>query len=1226
VEEDRGRTLSVWLLAVLTLALCLLAPARASAAGTHFFLEAFGSAEQPSFGEPLGMAVDQSTEDLLVIDGAAETVSRWNSDGTPSEFSAIGTNVISGLAFGSAGEVQVAVDNSGGPNDGNIYVPQAGTGVVEIFSSTGESIGQLTESSEGAFVEPCGVAVDPSGNVYVGDFSGQIHKFAPSANPPVDGDSSSNFPFESNCTLAAGAGPTDGFIFPVRFNGKVSKLDAVTGEEKYEVPGENTTVTVDPATGHVYVASGSAVNEYDFSGETEASLLSSFSAPATVTGIAVDSATSNVYVASAGNPNIEVYGPAVPLPEAVSEAATEVDQDSAVLHGTVSAAGGPETSCEFQYTTEAAFESEGFEGATSLPCVPPGPFAGSGDEAVSAEATGLTSGTAYRFRVVASNESGSVPGEALSFFTPGPPVIFGETASSIAATSARISAQINPVGAATTFVVQYVPEAEFLETEFDEAISVPQPPGEIDAGTEFEQVVQQLSGLAPQTTYHFRVVATNSVATVEGADKTFTTFSLPTVGLPDGRAYEMISPPQKAGEVIPPEPRSDLSESCIECLPGENKPTMPMQSAPDGESVLYEGQPFSGNLAAGPNEYISGRTSTEWTTGSLSSPTTTGRYEAFSSDLSRSVLAQTEPALSPEAPASEGVTFANLYRREQNGFLQPLVVDKPPHRDPGFPSFGGNQFRIRFAAANAGTASEPAFEHLVFEANDALTGAVAEIAPEAPEAEAGSECTFSKCNLYEWVDGQLRLVNVLPGNTSAGTAAVIGSGRLLGGINPEYEAPGVDHAISDDGSRVFWSDGGGGQVYVRVDGEETLEIPGPGLCKESVPREERVCFLTASSDGSEVLLSDGQIYALDEEGEAYEPAVDLAEGQEGFRGILGASEDLSRVYFVDTDALTPEGEENANGEHAEAGSSNLYAWNQGATSFIGALLASDNRFGQQARYGAWKAAPQNRTAQVSPDGGQLAFMSQASLTGYDSTLSGGGKCPLGEAHSCFEVFVYAADLQTLSCASCNPSGQQPIGPSNLSLLRPASPPGAGSPPYPQPGNLSTAGGGRLFFESQDILSPQDVNGDVQDVYEWEPNGVGSCERPGGCMFLISSGHSANDSMFLDSTPSGNDAFFITRERLLPRDKDEQLDLYDARVGGGFEEIVNAPCGGDACRGPIESPSPQQTAGTPGFSGPVNPKPKPACKKGFVKKHGKCVKKKHKKHHKRSAKRNRGGSR
>jgi hypothetical protein len=516
------------------------------------------------------------------------------------------------------------------------------------------------------------------------------------------------------------------------------------------------------------------------------------------------------------------------------------------------------------------------------------------------------------------------------------------------------------------------------------------------------------------------------------------------------------------------------------------------------------------------------------------------------------------------------------------------VTEEPPHRNP-------SDFRPVYANANAGTASAPAFGHVVFGANDALTEAVGGIAPKAPEIGAAEQ------NLYEWAEGQLRLVNVLPGNAEAATGAVVGSGRLLGQA-PAFEAPDVDHAISEDGSRIFWSEPSG-QVYARIDGEKTQKIEDLGSPGS---------FVTASADGSKVLLSDGCLYDLDEE----ECEADLAQGQgEKFRGILGAAEDLSRIYFVDTAVLTG-GEENGNEEQAEVGKFNLYAWHAGATAFIGILLGEDNEVGG-GEYGAWHAARSNRTAQVEADGSYLAFMSKASLTGYDNNPSGGGVCNRSqtapETSVCFEVFVYEAATASLICASCNLTGQRPLGPSRLSLIKV----GTKRTPFRQPGNLSAAGQGRLFFESEDALSPQDTNGPVNDVYGWEPNGIGSCEREGGCVRLISSGRSPSPSLFVDSTPSGDDAFIVTREQLLPQDKNEQIDLYDVRVGGGIDaesETLRSECQGEACQPAAVVPN-DPTPSSSAFSGSGNVKElaasKRRCPKGKrkVRRRGKarCVK-------------------
>jgi hypothetical protein len=1196
------------------------------------FKATFGSANQPTFDTAEGLAVDQASGDLLVIDVGTNSVSRYNADGTPAEFAALGSNVIdgkgvgdetpqNGLSFnpfplGSPGEVQVAVDNSGGANDGNIYVTQSITHLVDIFDEDGSYLGQLTNYKEGPSAEgaeetlgeACGVGVDPVGTVYVGDFSGQIHKYEPSGEPVENADSSANLPFASNCTLAAGAGATAGFIFPAHFLGSLSELDSSSGAEEYVVdPGPTTTMTVDPTTGHVYIASGTDVREYDASGATEAELVSSFSKAGEVRGIAVREGGDEIYVARAGNANIEVWGPAPT--EAITKPANPVGSESATLRGEVNPNGLPLEECFFEWGEKESY------GEVASCQEPDASEVGSGNSLVSvhADIEGLKAGTNYHFRLVASNANGSDEGDDEEFLTLGPS-ISNESVSQITGTGARIGAQVNPRGEATSFVIQYATEAQFEESEYEEAISVPDPERELPAKSEPMQVFQQISGLSPATTYHFRIVATSNTATSEGSDQSFTTFAQLSP-LPNGRAYEMVSPPHKLGEVFAPEPQSSLGGSCGECLPGENNTMMPMQSTPDGEAVAYVGQPFAEGLAAGPNEYLAERSPGGWGSQSLSEPlfgTIVGQgYQAFSADLSHGVYYQAEAALSAKAPVRGEKSFANLYLRERDGQLVPLVAEEPPNRDPGIPEAGSNQFRILYGGANTGSALTPPFSHVTFEANDSLTEEVSGIAPKAPEVlDGGEECSFAgaQCNLYEWVDGGLRLVNVLPGNNAVAEDVVIGSGRLL--VNSQFEAPNVDHAISADGRSIFWNSGETGQVYARVNGEETLEIPGPGSCKESLTLAERACFLTASDDGSRILLSNGLLYELEEAG-AYEQGTDLTEGLGGFRGILGASEDLSRVYFVDTEALAGT-EENDNGEQAEAGKLNLYAWSEGTATFIGILLPVDNQLGAIGRYGAWKSSRPNRTAQVSPDGRFLTFMSQARLTGYDNTVSGGGGCRPNSPAACFEVFEYAAASESLSCASCNPSGQRPIGGSNLSLIAEGIP---RFPPFRQPGNLSAKGDGRLFFESQDVLSSRDTNGKVADVYEWEPSGVGDCERVQGCVSLISSGHSANDSMFLDSTPSGEDVFFVTRERLLPRDDNSQLDLYDARAphtpgeAVGFSEGQIAPCGAEACKSP---PSFTQSPGGIGSSevyGPGNPPaPKPRCKKGSVRKHGKCVKK------------------
>jgi hypothetical protein len=1210
----------------------LLIPGPAAAEEVRIPLGPFGGVGGPSFVKATALAVDQESGDVYVADGEGSngSISRYHADGTPSDFSSLGGNVIdgkgpgsdetpqNGLLLGSPELVQVAVDNSGGP--ANIYVAELGANLVDIFAPSGEHLGQITQYKEGPAAEgavqslesTCGVGVDEAGNIYVPDPNiAQIHKYDPSGNN-VANFGSVSFP----CTLAPGAGPTTGFLFANNIFGELFKLDTTSGALNYKVDGGNTTVTVDPTSGHVLTATGKDVKEYDASGATEAKLLRTITTPSKVTGIAVDGSTGNLYVAREGVAQLEVFGPVVVIPDVTTEAATEITPTSATLNGTIDADGVPGATCHFQYTTEAAYQADklvtghdGFAGSQSAPCEPAGPFSGSSTNAVSAAANSLSPETAYRFRIVGENADGENEGNVLSFGTGGKPLLKGGSASEITTTAALISGEVDPRGAATTFAVEYVTEAQFEASEYAEATTVPVPGKSAGSGFGFTPISQQLTGLTPATAYHFRLAAENELGSAPtGEDHTFATFAVPS-GLPDDRAYELVSPAFKLGEVYPPEPvATGLSGTCVSCLPGfePQKRKMPMQPTPDGSAMTYMGGPFAPGLASGSNEYLAERGATGWETSFLTdSRYEEGTYKGFSADLSRGVLRQVEPVLSPEAPSSAGNGFANLYLWEDGQALEPLITVEPPNRDPGRPPEGlepgNNRFDVTYVGANAGTGASPAFGHVVFEANDALTSEEPGIAPEAPAV------AENESNLYEWSGGELRLVNVLPGNGAAAVDAVIGAGMLF---STETENLVVDHAISDDGSRIFWSRKSDGRLFVREGGTTTIEVQDPGT------------FLQASADGSKVLLNDGCLYDL--EAEACEDLTldQSAVHQGGFEGLVGAGEDLSRVYFVGSKALAGE-EENANGEEAEDGEFNLYLSEGGTTTFIGQLVGSDNTV--LTRVGTWHAAPLNRLAQASADGRYLAFMSRAKLTDYDNTRVGGGGC-LGTGvglPQCSEVFEYDAVKGELACPSCNPSGQRPIGQGALSVIY------AFKESFPQPENLPAQGEGRLFFESQDTLSPADANGRIQDVYQWEPQGVGDCKQAGGCVTLISSGQSPKDSQFVAATPSGDDVFFSTRSQLVGRDIDDFLDLYDARVGGGIDEAEISPCLGEACRGAASVPPADSTPGSAGFVGPPNQKPKP-CRKGFVKKHGKCVRK-HRKHrkqkqHKRSAENGRGGGR
>jgi hypothetical protein len=750
------------------------------------------------------------------------------------------------------------------------------------------------------------------------------------------------------------------------------------------------------------------------------------------------------------------------------------------------------------------------------------------------------------------------------------PTVVSESVTEVGETSATLNAQVNPKGSHTTYVFQFLTDAAFQQNDpsdpFAGASEVPLGGASLGTGQQPLLAAVTIGGLSPATAYRYRVVATNSDGTSKGAPESFRTRPTEGAGLPDGRAYELVSPSQKnGGEVLPAAP--NVASCGSECKPGLAASRFPVQVAPNGETIAYQGQPFSLNDGSVEyDEYVSSRASSGWQTASLSPPLVGGAsgllFEAFGFDtsLSHAVTYATNEALAPEAPGG----YRNLFNEAVgNRFgLEPLLKITPPNRPPS----GSGVFKVRYAGASAD------LSRVFFEANDALTVA----SSVAPEAVVG---TASQFNLYEWHAGQLQLVNVQPGNAETHPGAAYGSG--FGLADPSKEVANLAYAISDDGSRVFWSSATG-QVYVRENGEQTREIP-----------DHSGKFLSASADASKLLLNDGTIYDL-ETG----VSTDLTAGHGGFQGIAGQSEDLSSVYLVDTSVLTAV--PNTRGAVAKAGEDNLYIWREGSVSFIATLLPGDNT-----ALGVWHASPVQRAAEASPHGRWLAFNSKAALTGANTV----GACEFAPnlqkyigSVPCEEVYLYDSQSGSLICASCNPTEAHPLGGSFLRIMDGAQ----GS--LAQPRYLTDEG--RLYFDSRDALSAADTNNGVEDVYQYEPTEQGTCRTAGGCVSLISSGRSSYDSNLLAADSSGSNVFFTTRQQLVPRDQDSLIDLYDARVEGGIPADYAGPpteCSGEGCQ-PAQPGVPSEASpasSTVEGNGNVKPEKK---KKAHKKKHHK------KKHH------------
>lgn len=667
--------------------------------------------------------------------------------------------------------------------------------------------------------------------------------------------------------------------------------------------------------------------------------------------------------------------------------------------------------------------------------------------------------------------------------------------------------------------------------------------------------------------------------------------------LPDGRAWEMVSPLEKNGGGI--SNLDDISSGGV------------LQAAADGERITYVSLASFGVPQGAPigSQYVSTRNPTQgWLTQNISTPmndqayvfgSTGTPYRAFSTELSSGLLAGGErggsnhserpvesPPLTPGAPAG----YENYYLSGvPGGALQPLLTQAP--------SLPPNAFSLEYLGAT------PDLAHVILKSPTALgAGAI--------EGEG--------FNLYEWqaATGLFQPVNILPGGSTSEPENVM---HLGGGEDV------TERAISEDGSRVVWSANTG--LYVRVgigtltgtpatEHAQTLQVNAPTGGGE---------YLTASSDDKKIFFKDPNPLTAESSSEGrdlylFEPEADrlvdltvnhVDPGGAEVLGVLGASADGSYLYFVANGKLaTGASQGNCSlGASPPESTCNLYLWHEGwkGPKFIATLAGNDQSGSAFNAFGVafdWDSSAGVRTARVSRDGTRVVFMSERSITGYDNTVSTGSSC--GEEGQelpaqCQEVFMYEASGDEaapgrLSCLSCNPTGAQPSGPSGIpggtdfSLLHAS---------YQSRVISEGEGAGRVFFDSADALVPQDTNG-APDVYEYE----------NGQVFLLSDGKNPEGASFVNASENGDDAFFLTSAQLVPQDTDRLVDLYDARAPHNPREAVGfpqppppAPCEGEECR-PASPPVPvfgsPASATFSGLGNAVAPAPAKAKPKKKVK--------------------------
>ena len=199
-------------------------------------------------------------------------------------------------------------------------------------------------------------------------------------------------------------------------------------------------------------------------------------------------------------------------PMVVTGEATQVEGTTATLNATVNPNGGEVSECKFEYGTTSSYGS-------SVPCSSL-PGSGVSAVAVSGAIEGLTRHTTYHFRIVASNAGGTSKGSDKTFTTGPKPAVVTEAASSITQTTATLNATVNPTGAEVSAC-----KFEYgTTTAYGSSVSCSSLPG---SGESPVSVSAPVTGLTANTTYHFRIVASNSGGTSLGSDRTLKTLPNP---------------------------------------------------------------------------------------------------------------------------------------------------------------------------------------------------------------------------------------------------------------------------------------------------------------------------------------------------------------------------------------------------------------------------------------------------------------------------------------------------------------------------------------------------------------------------------------------------------------------------------------------------------------------------------------------------------------------------
>ncbi len=506
----------------------------------HIGEAGLGGSGNGEFSNPNGVAIEQASGDVYVVDTGNNRVEKFDALGTYlSQFDGSATP-----AGSFAGPTAVAVDQS----TGDVYVVDTGHNVVDKFTATGEYLCELSGWERGCqavpveaptFSEPLGVAVDPttgeanSGDVYVSD-SGHglvdvftnagtdVAQFKPGLiNEP--GRRPEPYPpwslaVDSNHDVYVASSEAERVVEYTALGAEFIKryVESDVAREIFV-----RTVGVDPLTGDALIGvepegeGNYEVFEFNAAGKPlpalgqngfGASFMSSFGGGSP--GIAVNSTSHTVYVADPSSNVVDMFSH-VTVPSATTGRTTNVKAASATLEGLVNTEKTSGAEYYFQYGTSEAYGSE-----TEHTKV------GEGEaEPALANVANLEPGTTYHYRLDATNATGFVDtGEDHTFTTaPLPPVVTASEASKITTDSVLFHGEVNPGSGATEYHFEYGLTANYGQILPNIGIGAGASPIPVEQAPP--------ANLTPNRTYHYRLVAINGGGETKGPDHIFHTLS-----------------------------------------------------------------------------------------------------------------------------------------------------------------------------------------------------------------------------------------------------------------------------------------------------------------------------------------------------------------------------------------------------------------------------------------------------------------------------------------------------------------------------------------------------------------------------------------------------------------------------------------------------------------------------------------------------------------------------